>query len=168
MQNLGSRILTLTAVVLLGALVYFTVFSEGLGTGPNITVKNNQGEEINLSKPMKPVLVNFWATTCPTCISEMPDMAEMKRELGDRFELITVAMEYDPKTQVESFIKANPYPFVFIMDEDGKIAKAFGDILLTPTTFLIAPNGKIVYQHIGIMHFDQIKERIKQLSPQLN
>jgi thiol-disulfide isomerase/thioredoxin len=117
---------------------------------------------------MKPVLVNFWATTCPTCIEEMPDMAKMKQQLGDRFELIAVAMDYDPKEQVAKFIQSNPYPFVFTHDQDGSLAKAFGDIKLTPTTFLIAPNGKIVYQHIGVIHFDQVTQRIEQMSPQFN
>ncbi|HHS99496.1 MAG TPA: TlpA family protein disulfide reductase, partial [Thiomicrospira sp.] len=69
--------------------------------------------------------------------------------------------------QVEKFIKANPYPFTFVMDTDGKLAKAFGDILLTPTSFLIAPNGKIVYQQVGEVQFEMVTERIKQLSPQI-
>jgi len=167
MQTIASKIFPAVVVVLIGALAYFTLFSDGLGQAPDIKVTNNQGEEINLSKPMKPVLVNFWATTCPTCISEMPDMAAMKNELGDRFELVTVSMQYDPEEQVKKFIASNPFPFVFVHDRDGSIAKAFGDILLTPTSFLIAPNGSIVYQHIGVIHFDQVTERIKQMSPQL-
>ncbi len=152
---------------LLATLLYLTVFSDGLGKGPDITVKNAQGETFNLSKPMKPVLVNFWATSCPGCIKEMPHLAEMKHALGNRFELVAISMDYDPTEQVTKFIKANNYPFIFIMDTDGQIAKAFGDVLLTPTSFLIAPNGKIVYQVVGELHFENVTERIKQLSPQL-
>ncbi|GKT12193.1 MAG: hypothetical protein ISEC1_P1168 [Thiomicrorhabdus sp.] len=162
-----KNIFGILVVVLLGALLYLTVFSDGMGKGPDISIKTAQGETINLSKPMKPVLVNFWATSCPGCIKEMPDLAKMKQSLGDRFELVAISMNYDPAEQVSKFIKANPYPFTFIMDTDGKMAKAFGDVLLTPTSFLIAPNGKIVYQHIGEVHFDMVTERIKQLSPQI-
>jgi len=154
-------------VGLLGTLLYLTVFSDGLGKGPDIAVKNNQGETFNLSKPMKPVLVSFWATSCPGCIKEMPDLAKMKHALGDRFEIVAVSMDYDPADQVTKFIKANNYPFIYVMDTDGNIAKAFGDVLLTPTNFLIAPNGKIVYHIVGEVHFDKVAERIKQLSPQL-
>lgn len=167
MENIGSKVFGVIVVVLLGTLLYFTVFSDGLGQAPNVSVKSASGKTIELSKPMKPILVNFWATSCPGCIKEMPHFEEMKQALGDRFELVAVSMDYDPAEQVEKFIKANPYPFTFIMDTDGQIAKAFGDIVLTPTSFLIAPNGKIVYKEIGEVKFDLVSERIKQLSPQL-
>ena len=167
MQNIGGKIFGVLVVGLLATLLYFTVFSDGLGKGPDITIETAQGQSINLSKPMKPILVNFWATSCPGCIKEMPDLAKMKLALGDRFELVAVSMNYDPADQVQNFVKNNPYPFVFKMDTYGSIAKAFGDILLTPTSFLIAPNGKIVYKQIGEVHFDLVAERIKQMSPQL-
>ena len=167
MENIGSKIFGLFVVGLLATLLYLTVFSDGLGKAPNVTVTGTQGESITLSKPMKPVLVNFWATSCPGCIKEMPDLAKMKQSLGDRFEIVAISMDYDPTVQVEKFIKANPYPFTFVMDTDGALAKAFGDVLLTPTSFLIAPNGKIVYQQIGEDQFEMVTERIKQLSPQI-
>lgn len=167
MKKLGGNIFGILVVALLATLLYLTVFSDGLGTAPSVTVKASNGEQINLSKPLKPVLVNFWATSCPGCIKEMPDLAKMKQALGDRFELIAVSMDYDPVEQVNKFIQANDYPFNYIMDTDGQIAKAFGDVLLTPTSFLIAPNGKIVYKVIGEVHFQQVTERIKQMSPQL-
>lgn len=167
MKNIGGKIFGVLVVGLLATLLYFTVFADGLGKGPDITIETAQGKSINLSKPMKPILVNFWATSCPGCIKEMPDLAKMKLALGDRFELVAVSMNYDPAEQVKNFIQNNPYPFIFKMDTDGAIAKAFGNILLTPTSFLIAPNGKIVYKQIGEVHFDLVAERIKQLSPQL-
>ena len=167
MKTIGSQIFGLFVVGLLSTLLYFTVFAEGLGQAPNVTVTGTKGETIQLNKPMKPVLVNFWATSCPGCIKEMPHLAKMKQSLGDRFELVAISMDYDPAKQVEKFIKANPYPFTFVMDTDGNLAKAFGDVLLTPTSFLIAPNGKIVYRQIGEVQFDMVTERIKQMSPQL-
>ena len=167
MNNIKSNFFGILVVGLLAVLLYATVFSEGLGNGPDITIKNAQGETFNLSKPMKPVLVNFWATSCPGCIKEMPDMAKMKHALGDRYEVFAISMNYDPVEQVTKFIKANNYPFTYIMDTDGKIAKAFGDVLLTPTSFLIAPNGKVVYRVTGELHFDEVTERIKQMSPQI-
>ncbi|MDG6773292.1 TlpA disulfide reductase family protein [Thiomicrorhabdus sp. ZW0627] len=167
MQNIGSKLFGLLVIVLLSTLLYFTVFSDGLGKAPAVTVKNTQGESIDLSHPKKPVLVNFWATSCPGCIAEMPHLAKMKQELGDRFELVAISMQYDPASQVQKFIQSNPYPFIFVMDTDGKLSKAFGEVLLTPTSFLIAPNGNIVYQQIGEVQFDIVSERIKQMSPNL-
>ncbi|MDX1346990.1 MAG: TlpA disulfide reductase family protein [Thiomicrorhabdus chilensis] len=167
MQNIGSKLFAILVVALLGSLLYFTVFSDGLGKAPSVTVKDAQGQSIDLSQPKKPILVNFWATSCPGCIAEMPHLAKMKQTLGDRFEIVAVSMNYDPAKQVEKFIQNNPYPFIFVMDKDGKIAEAFGEVLLTPTSFLIAPNGNIVYRQVGEVQFDLVSERIKQMSPQL-
>ena len=166
MENIGSKIFGLFVILLLGALLYITVFSDGLGKAPPISVTSSQGETIVLNKPMKPVLVNFWATSCPGCIKEMPELAKMKQALGDRFEVVAVSMDYDPINQVEKFIKANPYPFTFVMDTDGEIAKAFGEIQLTPTNILIAPNGSIKLFKVGEPDFDNLAEMIKKMSPQ--
>lgn len=167
MNKIGSKLFGILVLLLLGTLLYLTVFSDGLGKAPEITVKTAQGESIQLNKPMKPVLVNFWATTCPGCITEMPHLAQMKRKFGDKFELVAVSMNYDPAEQVEKFIAKNPYPFSFVSDTDGKIAEAFGGVLLTPTSFLIAPNGNIVYQKIGEVDFDLVAQRIKKMTPDL-
>lgn len=167
MQNIAGKLFGGLVVILLGSLLYFTVFSDGLGKAPAVQITAPDGQVIHLEKPLKPVLVNFWATSCPGCISEMPEMAKMKQALGDRFEIVAISMDYDPKEQVEKFVQANPYPFIFTMDTDGSMSKAFGDIKLTPTSFLIAPNGNIVYQKIGIIDFEPVTERIKQMSPQL-
>jgi len=167
MQNIGSKLFAGLVFVLLGTLLYVTLFSDGLGKAPKITVTTAEHKTLNLSKPLKPVLVNFWATSCPGCVQEMPKLAQMKKRLGNRFELIAVSMNYDPPSQVQKFINANHYPFTFVMDTDNKIAQAFGKILLTPTSFLIAPDGTIVYQTVGELDFKKVETRIKQMSPQL-
>lgn len=165
MNNLSTKLFAGLVIVLIGALLFFT-FSGG-EKAPNVQVKLNSGENISFNLPKKPVLVNFWATSCPSCIAKMPGLAQLKQEFGDRFEIISISMDYDPAQQVDAFIKANPYPFNFIKDSDGQLSEAFGNIRLTPTTFLIAPNGNIVYRKIGDSDFDFLRQRIEQLSPQL-
>lgn len=167
MKNLASKLFGVLVIVLLGTLLYLTVFSDGLGKAPNITVKTASGEALTLDKPMKPVLVNFWATTCPGCIEEMPHLAEMKHKFGDKFELVAVSMDYDPVEQVQKFIEQKNYPFSFVMDTQAEIAQAFGGVMLTPTSFLIAPNGNIVYQKIGEVDFQLVTERIQNMTPDL-
>lgn len=166
MNNIGSKLFAVLVVGLLGTLLYITLFSEGLGHAPKITITTADHKTVVLSKPLKPVLVNFWATTCPGCVEELPKLAAMKQRLGNRFDIIAVSMNYDPKEQVQRFIAAHHYPFTFVMDTDNKIAKAFGKILLTPTSFLIAPDGTIVYQKVGELDFKKVEARIKQMSPQ--
>lgn len=160
-----SKILAGLAVILLGALIFIT-FS-GSGSAPALTFKSSTGEQLSLNLPKKPVLVTFWATTCPGCIASMPELEKLKNKLGDRFELLAISMDYDPAEQVDAFIKANPYPFVFIKDLDNSYSESFGGIKVTPTTYLIAPNGNIVYQKLGDTDMAFLEERIIQLSPQL-
>lgn len=167
MNKLGSKLFGLLVVVLLGTLLYLTVFSDGLGKAPDITVKTAQGDTLQLSKPLKPVLVSFWATTCPGCIAEMPHLAQMKEKFGDKFEIVAISMSYDPAEQVAKFIEKNPYPFSFVRDTDGQMSQAFGEVLLTPTNFLIAPNGNIVYYKVGEVDFKLVTERIRQMTPDL-
>lgn len=167
MNKIASQLFGLSVVILIGVLLYLTVFSDGLGKAPDITVKTASGESLQLNKPLKPVLVSFWATTCPGCIAEMPHFAEMKQTFGDKFEVVAIAMSYDPAEQVAKFIEKNPYPFSFVRDTDGQMSQAFGEVLLTPTNFLIAPNGNIVYQKIGEVDYGLIKERLRQMTPDL-
>ncbi len=162
---MAQKLFAAFVIILLSALVYVTLFSEGLGKAPEITVTTLDGRQLPLGKPGKPVLVNFWATTCPGCIAEMPHLAEMKRALGERFELVAVAMSYDPIDQVRNYIHANDLPFAFVHDGDGQIAAAFGGVSLTPTSFLIAPNGNIVYKKVGEVDYALVRQRIEQMSP---
>lgn len=167
MKSIGSKIFGVLVLVLLGSLLYITVFSDGLGKAPELHIQTSTNETLNLSKPMKPVLVNFWATSCPGCVTEMPHLAELKQKFGDRFELVAISMDYDPADQVSKFIAQHNYPFSFVMDTQGDMAKAFGDVLLTPTSFLIAPNGNIVYQKVGEVDFDLVEQRLTQMTPNL-
>lgn len=164
MKNLPALSLGLVVVALVGFLIYFTL--SGGEKAPSVTVEASDGQVLDLSLPKKPVLVNFWATSCPSCISKMPDLAKLKADYGDRFELLAISMDYDPPQHVANFIAANPYPFNFIQDSDGALSEAFGKIRLTPTTFLIAPNGNIVYRKIGDADMALLNTRIDQLSPQ--
>lgn len=164
MKSLSTKLFAGLVVVLVGTLFYFNL--SGGEKAPAVEVKLNSGEQISLNAPKKPILVNFWATSCPSCVAKMPDLAKLKEEFGDRFEILAISMDYDPKNNVEAFIRANPYPFNFIQDTDGALSEAFGKIRLTPTTFLIAPNGNIVYRKIGDSDFEFLQQRINQLSPQ--
>jgi thiol-disulfide isomerase/thioredoxin len=165
MKNLSTQLFAGLVIALIAAVLFFTL--SGGEKAPNVQVSLANGEQIAFNLPKKPILVNFWATSCPSCVSKMPGLAELKNQLGDRFEIVAISMDYDPANQVDAFIKANPYPFNFIKDTDGALSKAFGDIKLTPTTFLIAPNGNIVYRKIGDSDFNFLRNRIEQLSPQL-
>lgn len=98
----------------------------------------------------KVYMVNFWATSCVTCVKEMPDMVRTyERFKGQGLEFIAVAMSYDPPMYVANFTETRKLPFKVAMDSQGAAAKAFGDVQLTPTTFVVDKEGRILKRYVG-------------------
>ncbi len=91
----------------------------------------------------KVVVVNFWATTCATCKKEMPKMVEMYQQYHPKgLEYVAVAMQYDEPAVVNNYTAANKLPFLSVWDADGKWANTFGEIIGTPTTYIVDKQGK--------------------------
>jgi thiol-disulfide isomerase/thioredoxin len=98
----------------------------------------------------RPVLVSFWATTCAPCVEELPDLIKLYQEWQPRgFELIAVAMPYDPPIRVQEFVKQRAVPYPVALDVQGKITSAFGGVPYVPTAFVIAPDGKTELNYTG-------------------
>jgi len=98
----------------------------------------------------KVVLVNFWATSCISCVKEMPRMIEAYRKFGPRgYEVVAVAMSYDHPNTVAEFTQRRGLPFKVAVDSSGEIARSFGKIRATPTSFLIDKHGRVVRQYVG-------------------
>jgi len=112
----------------------------------------------------KVVLVNFWATSCTTCVAEMPQVvATYNKFKGRGYETVAVAMSYDPPAYVARFAESRQLPFGVAIDNTGEIAKRFGDVQLTPTTFLIDKRGRIVKRFVGAPDFVALHQLIDQL-----
>ena len=95
-------------------------------------------------------LVNFWATSCTTCVAKMPMlMATHRKYQPQGFQVLAVAMQYDPPAYVSSFAESRQLPFGVAIDNTGAIAHAFGDVRVTPTTVLIDKQGRIVKRLVG-------------------
>ena len=138
------------AVVLALAGVGYTAFTSAK-PAPDVTFISIQGEKISTQALRgKVVMVNFWATSCVTCVKEMPAMIETYNKFkGQGLEFIAVAMQYDPPNYVLNFTETRQLPFKVALDSGGDIAKQFGDVTLTPTTFVIGKDGKIIKQYVG-------------------
>lgn len=151
------------AIALLSGLGYLWLAPAGLTQAPDIELTTITGKKINLSSLRgRPVLVSFWATDCPGCIKEMPHLIELYNELAPQgFELLAIAMSYDPPNRVLAFNKARNLPFPVTLDVQGLAAQAFGDVRLTPTAFLIAPDGRVVHQKIGELDMERTRALIQ-------
>jgi peroxiredoxin len=112
----------------------------------------------------KVLLVNFWATSCTSCVHEMPSIvATQAKYQGRGFETLAVAMSYDAPASVSLFAEHRGLPFGVVIDNTGAIAKAFGDVAATPTTFLIDKHGAIARRFVGEPDFAELHALVEKL-----
>lgn len=131
-------------------------------SAPALILTDLSGKPIVLNQLRgQTVLIDFWATSCPGCVQEMPQLADLyTRYHGKKFDLIAVAMSYDDPAQVRQFAAERGLPFPVVLDSQGDIAHAFGEVKLTPTAFLIDADGHIVAQTIGNLDFAKLQQRL--------
>ncbi|MCU7959312.1 MAG: TlpA family protein disulfide reductase [gamma proteobacterium symbiont of Bathyaustriella thionipta] len=136
-----------------------------LGPAPPLTAKAVMGQAVDLQAMQgKPVLVNFWATSCPACVRKIPEMEKLYQKYSrDQFEIIAVSVSYDPPQKVVRFLQKNNIPWPVVLDYDDSVARSFGEVSLIPASFLISPDGDIVQHDIGEQDFDQIDQKISAL-----
>ena len=109
----------------------------------------------------RPVLVTFWATTCAVCVKKTPELVQLYRDLNPRgVEMIAVAMAYDPPNRILDFSRLNNIPYPISLDLDGDIARAFNDVSLTPSTFLLDQDGQIIFSRTGDIDVENLRSRI--------
>src|SRR5215217_8250654 len=107
----------------------------------------------------KVALVNFWATSCTTCVAEMPKMvATYDKYHAKGYEHVAVAMSY-----VVNYAESRKLPFKVAIDNTGAVAKSWGEVQLTPTTYLVNRKGEIVKRYVGEPNFAELHQLIEKL-----
>ena len=162
MTKTGNRILAL----LVAGAIAFAAFAlwNARPSAPQVTFVSLQGEKITTASLRgKVVLVNFWATDCVTCVKEMPEIvATYNKYRSQGFETIAVAMRHDPPNYVLGYVEKNKLPFTVALDPMGELAKAFGEVKLTPTTFVIDKQGKVVTRILGEPDFAKLQALLEE------
>ena len=109
-------------------------------------------------------LVNFWATSCTACVAEMPRIIATHGKYQARgYDTMAVAMSYDPPSHVVNFAQSRKLPFQVAIDNSGAIAKAWGDVQVTPTTYVVNKRGEIVKRYVGEPDFADLHLLIEKL-----
>ena len=161
-MKLRNSILILVVLGVLGFALY-TGFIQ-TNAAPQVTFTSIKGEKISSADLRgRVVLVNFWATDCPTCVKEMPRLVQTyDTHRSQGFELIAVAMRHDPPNYVLNYTEKNALPFKVVLDPMGELAKAFGDVKLTPTTIVIDKRGNVVTRILSEPDFSKLDALIAQ------
>ncbi|HAT33412.1 MAG TPA: hypothetical protein DCW29_21965 [Janthinobacterium sp.] len=149
-------------VAALAATAYVSLNSKS--SAPDVTLLGIHGEKITLASLRgKVVMVNFWATSCATCVGEMPKMVETYNKYKSQgLEFVAVAMAYDPPNYVLNYAATRALPFTVALDVTGAAAHAYGDVALTPTTFVIDKQGKIIKRYVGEPEFASLHKLLEK------
>jgi peroxiredoxin len=121
---------------------------------PDFSLQDMAGDTHNLARYTgKPVIVNFWASWCPSCRKEMPSMNRAWEKIKhEGIDMIAINVGEDRET-VESFTQAIPVDFPVLLDKDSKTAEAW-PVRGLPMTFVLDPDGKLVFRAIGSREWD--------------
>jgi len=116
-------------------------------TAPDFTVTDDQ-RTVQLSQFRgKPVLLNSWATWCPPCVQEVPDLVALQQQMGDKVVVLAVSMDVD-EGAYKSFTAKRMPGLLTVRDPDHKSSTLYGTFAY-PETFLIDKDGKIQRKFIG-------------------
>lgn len=160
-----DRIAIVIACIILVAAGVLWLVPGGLDRAPDVTFKTLDGDRFELAGLRgNPVLVTFWATSCRSCVKEIPHIIALHDEFGPAgLHIFGVAMAYDPPNHVLEFTRSRELPYRIALDIDGEVARAFGDVMLTPTTFLIGPDGRVAVHKIGEFDSEDMHRRIHRM-----
>jgi len=153
---------TLCAAIIIAASAASVLAQEA--KAPQFELKDLDGRSVRLSDFRgKVVLINFWATWCPPCRAEMPDLVKLQRDhRKDGLQIIGVTYPPEKKSRVRRFarsLKVN-YPIILGTRE---IKDRFSSEETLPLTIVINRNGKVSDIIIGILLREEFDEKIKPL-----
>jgi len=129
---------------------------------PELTMTSITGEQIELNALRgKPVLISFWASSCGVCLAEIEDLVALHQQHhAQGYTTLAIALSYDKLDRVKALAAHRHLPYPVIYDAKGEYAKAFNGVSMTPTHFLISPEGKIVWKQVGMIDKAEVKALI--------
>ena len=143
------------------------VESKGLEPGemaPDFELKTLGGETVKLSDYKgKKVILNFWATWCPPCREEMPEMQDFHDEHGEEVEILAVNFAETNEKKIQDYIDEFNYTYTIPLDKDSVVGNEYR-VFSLPTTYFIGTDGKIQQpRKIGPMTYDFMEEMASAL-----
>jgi thiol-disulfide isomerase/thioredoxin len=161
--NLQHKAQVMLLTVLAAASLMFPARAD-VGDAAKFKAVLLDGKAISLDQLKgKVVMVNFWATWCPTCRVEMPQWQKLYDAYKDKgFELIAVSIDDDEKL-LRQVSKERGFSFPIAWRWDDKADDNFGDIIGTPTLYVVDKSGKVAWMKRGRVTYAQLQDVIDPL-----
>lgn len=131
---------------------------------PDFTLETLEGKQVSLSDYKgKKVMLNFWATWCPPCKKEMPDMEKYSNQAGE--DVVILAVNIDPENDVQAFINENGITFDIPLDSQSakRPVNEQYKVMAIPTTYFIDSDGIIRNKVVKAMQFNDMVQNINTM-----
>lgn len=162
--NLGGLVLlALLSVVVWLRMPVATAANTGVLVGdrlPAFYVTNRDGEAFEISPDGKPIVLNFWATWCPPCRAELPELAGFAREYEGAVQFYGINLKEAPQT-VEAFLEQQQVVLPVAYDRSGEVARLFA-IRYIPTTIIADGQGIITFRKSGPVTAAELADALKK------
>lgn len=165
-HNKRFLLISLTIILVVGiASIFVYIKRNGPYYLPDISLNTINNEAINpaLLKG-SPVLVTFWASTCPECVREIPDFIKLHNDYHAKgLKILGIIIYYDKARQARAMVANKEIPYIIIDDKEKAATYAFGNVHVAPTTFLASADGRIIYRKRGKMDLKKVRSAINEM-----
>lgn len=142
-----------------GALLLALAASVAQAAGFKVTDTNGKTHTLDGYKG-KWVLVNYWATWCPPCLEEIPDLIALHGDKKNNLVVIGIALDYRNAKQVTDFTEGLLVDYPIVLG-NHQIVSQIGPVRGLPTTYLFNPEGKMVAQQVGAITREAVESYLK-------
>ncbi len=168
-HSVTTQVYYFTTFAILGPKESTPVPTQGTNVGnlaPDFQLHNLEGQTVSLGNLRnKPVLINFWKTTCPSCVSEMPYIQEIYEEWSNKGLVVLAINIGESSSKAEEFMQNHNLSFTVLLDAKQDITQKY-NIQYIPTTFFIDKGGIIQDKVIGpFQNKTQIENRLSKIIP---
>lgn len=172
------NILIVVIVALVGWAIYDFVISSdsadkeedaevGLEVGnkaPDFELETMDGDPIKLSELKgEKVMVNFWATWCPPCRAEIPDLQEFHEDTDINILAVNLTNTEESFDNIPKFAKNFGMEFPILLDEESEVSTKY-EIQPIPSSFMIDSSGIIKYKALGAMNYDLMIQEYEKMN----